>query len=109
MLRPLRYMLELLESKITYKEIWMAKYITDMLSFLLGMPDYTLPYTESMTRVSGQYPIYGKDSGPILRFKSWQIMYPWMPPISQTVQTGDWSDSPCLPCVSAPAAGRILS
>ena len=48
-LRPLRYMLELLESKITYKEIWMAKYITDMLSFLLGMPDYTLPYTESMT------------------------------------------------------------
>ena len=48
-LRPLRYMLELLESKITYKEIWMAKYITDMLSFLLGLPDYTLPYTESMT------------------------------------------------------------
>ena len=30
-LRPLRYMLELLESKITYKEIWMAKYITCLL------------------------------------------------------------------------------
>lgn len=41
-LRPLEHMLDIFARHSPYNEIWLSKYITDMLSFLLDMPDYTL-------------------------------------------------------------------
>lgn len=41
-LRPLQHMLDIFAMHVPYNEIWLSKYITDMLSFLLDMPDYTL-------------------------------------------------------------------
>lgn len=41
-LRPLEHMLDIFTMHSPYNEIWLSKYITDMLSFLLDMPDYTL-------------------------------------------------------------------
>ena len=35
-------MLDIFAMHVPYNEIWLSKYITDMLSFLLDMPDYTL-------------------------------------------------------------------
>lgn len=41
-LRPLQHMLDIFAMHVPYNEVWLSKYITDMLSFLLDMPDYTL-------------------------------------------------------------------
>ena len=44
-------MLDIFAMHVPYNEIWLSKYITDLLSFLLEMPDYTL-FTSSDNAVS---------------------------------------------------------
>ena len=48
---PLQHMLDIFAMHVPYNEIWLSKYITDLLSFLLEMPDYTL-FTSSDNAVS---------------------------------------------------------
>ena len=47
----LQHMLDIFAMHVPYNEIWLSKYITDLLSFLLEMPDYTL-FTSSDNAVS---------------------------------------------------------